>query len=207
MKHINLLPKLKQRELAHERMFYSMSIAVVIAGVILLSGVGVQLIVWTYLNRTVVKINNDIEQLKRNANKSENAQVKLQIKNANAQIKDFTDLSSKTPQWATVLEAFMQDVPSGVKVTQLDGDATKAEITISGYSPTRDAVIELYNNINTDKDHFKSINYPLENVSQPTNVKFNFTFTVADGILSPASEEPAPADAAEPAAAEEGTDK
>jgi Tfp pilus assembly protein PilN len=183
MKRINLLPKLKQSELKTERLLYSISVAVVLATVILVLGVVVQLGVWAYLSRKAVAVDAEIEQLKRVANKSENAEVKTQIQLVNSQIADFDKLSKQTPQWSAVLTEFVKHVPAGVKITSFDADTKTQEITISGYSPVRDLVIDLYNNINSDKEHFKNINYPLENVAQPTNVRFNFTFFIADGFL------------------------
>ncbi len=204
MKRMNLLPKLKQRELEYERTLYSLTVAVVIATVILFIGVLVQFGVWTYLNNKIKASDAEIQELKNEANKSENATVKEEIKKVNAQIQDFTNLTAKTPQWSVVLAAFVKNVPNGVKITQFDADSVKKEVTISGYSPTRDLVIDLYNNINADKEHFKNINYPLENVTQPTNVRFYFTFSIADGVLiaGEATPEPvveAPAASAEPA--------
>lgn len=183
MKRINLLPKLKQQELSYERVFYSVARAAMAAVVILLLGVVVQIGVYIYLNGKVKSVAAEIEQLTRQANKTESVSVKQQIKAANAQITDFTTLSQKTPQWASVISAFIKDIPSGIKITQFEARAEKQEIIISGYSPTRDLVIDLYNNINTDKEHFKNINYPLANITQPTNVRFSFTFNVADGFL------------------------
>lgn len=183
MKRINLLPKLKQRELNFEGTLYSLSVAIVTATIILILGVFLQLGVWVYLNQKMQSSTAEIEQLKLIANKSENATVKEQINKVNSQIADFTALINKTPQWSKVLMAFVANVPDKVKITQFGADANKNEITISGYSPTRDLVIELYNNINADKEHFKNINYPLENVTKPTDVKFTFTFSIVDGVL------------------------
>lgn len=183
MKRINLLPKPKQRELSFERVFYSVAIAAIIAVGILILVVVVQLGVYFYLNGKVKSVDAEIEQLKRQANKSESVSVKAQIKTANAQILDFTKLSEQTPQWASIITAFIKDIPQSVKITQFDAHTDKQVIEISGYSPTRDSVIDLYNNINTDKAHFKNIDYPLENVTQPTDVRFSFTFNVADGVL------------------------
>jgi Tfp pilus assembly protein PilN len=183
MKRINLLPKDKQRELGYERVLYSATVAIVLASIILLSGVVVQFGVYTYLKQQVSSSNLEIEELRRVANKSENATVKEQIKKVNAQLNDFTVLMGQTPQWSTVLAALVKNVPPNVKITQFDAAAAKQEVTISGYSPTRDLVIDLYNNINADKEHFKNINYPLDNVTKPTDVKFSFTFTIADKIL------------------------
>ena len=183
MKRINLLPKLKQREISHEKVFYSVAVAVVIGVTILLLAVVAQFGVYLYLSSKVKSVDAEIEQLKRQANKTENADVKQRIKLANSQISDFTKLSSQTPQWADIISAFIKDIPQTVKITQFDANTEKQEIVISGYSPTRDLVIDLYNNLNSDKKYFKSINYPLENITQPTNVRFNFTFNVADGVL------------------------
>ena len=148
---------------------------------------------WAYLSRKLNTSDTEIEYLKTIANKSENATVKEEIKIANAQIQDFNNLSLKTPKWSVVLEAFVRNVPEGVKITQFDANSTKKEITISGYGPTRDLVIELYNNINSDKEHFKNINYPLENVTQPSDVRFYFTFAIADGVLVEGETTPDPA--------------
>ncbi len=183
MKRINLLPRLKQQELSYERTLYSVTVAVVIATVILLIGVLVQFGVWTYLNRKTQASEAEIELLKATASKSENAEVKEKIQQANSQIIDFSNLMAKTPAWSEVMAAFVKNVPAGVKITAFEADAVKKEISIAGYSPTRDSVIDLYNNINADKDHFKNINYPLENVTQPTNVRFIFTFNIANGVL------------------------
>lgn len=185
MKHINLLPKIKQDELAHERAFYSVAVAVSLCTAVLLIGVLIQFAVGVYLDRVTVSIESQIDQLKRVANKVENAEVKQQIVLTNAQIEDFSKLLSSTPEWSSVLEAFVNNVPAGIRITQFEADVKNMEVSISGYSPTRDQVIDLYNNINADKTHFKNINYPLENVTQPTDVRFNFTFTIADGVLIP----------------------
>lgn len=183
MKRINLLPKNKQIEISHEKTFYSVSVAVVISTLIIFIGIAVQFGVLAYLNNEISSVNAEIEQLKKAVNKSENAAVKMQIKTANAQISDFLTLDAGTPHWSTVMAAFVTHVPDNVRITQFEGKTSTGEITITGFSPTRDLVIDLYNNINSDKEHFKDINYPLENVTQPTNVRFNFQFFVADKVL------------------------
>lgn len=192
MKRINLLPKSQQKELEYERTFYSVAVALSAASAILLFGLLVQFGVWVYLNSKVSSSQQEIEQLKNIANKTENASVKEEIKKVNLQIQNFSYLSSKIPQWSSVLAAFVKNVPTNVKITQFDVDSAKKEIKIRGYSPSRDLVIDLYNNINADKDHFKNINYPLENVTKPTDVTFNFTFYVADDKLIAGEKTPDP---------------
>lgn len=185
MKKINLLPKPRQSELTYEQIYHSIFVAVVLAVCILLIGVVVQLLTWAYLERSQVTLAADIEQLKRAIDKTENAELKKQIQYANSQMKDFANLGNLQPQWSPLLDAFASKIPAGVKISQFSADSTKLKVDITGYSPTRELVIELYNNINADQEHFKDIDYPLENVAKPVDVQFHFTFYIAEGVLVP----------------------
>ncbi len=185
MKRMNLLPKPKQQELRYERFFHGVMVAIILSTVVLMVGVIVQLGVWAYLERSQLARLQDIEQLKKIIDKTEHAQQKEKIKLVNNQIGDFLNLSQMTPQWSKVLQAFAIQVPADVKITRLSVDAKTLKVEISGYSPTRESVIALYNNINADKDNFHDIDYPLENVAKPVDVTFNFTFFISDGVLTP----------------------
>ncbi len=185
MKRINLLPKPKQNELIYEQIFHSVLVAVVIGICILLAGVAAQMAVWAYLDRSQVALIDDIDKLRRATDKTENAELKKQIQYVNSQMKDFEKLASQQPQWSKVLDAFASQIPEGVKISEFIANNADLEVDIAGYSPTRELVIELYNNINSDKEHFKDIDYPLENVAKPTDVQFHFTFHIQDGVLVP----------------------
>ncbi len=185
MKRINLLPQHKQSDLYYEDLYHSVNTLVVLSVVILLLGIVAQVLVWIYLQRKEVSIVERVTEMQQQIDKSENAQVKLEIREVNTLMADFEGLSNSTPQWSRVLKSFARLVPNGVLISSFIADSKTGEIEISGYSPTREQVIELYNNINGDKANFKNINYPLENVSKPVDVQFNFTFFIQDGILLP----------------------
>ena len=185
MKRINLLPQHKQQELYYGNLFHSVSVAAVLATGILLLGIVAQIGVWIYLQSAEKSISAEVDQVQQQIDKSENAELKEQIKIINAQMVDFQNLQKISPQWSAVLNAFAVLVPKNVKISQFEATSKKGQIDIAGYSPTREAVIELYNNINSDKAHFKDVNYPLENVSKPTDVAFTFTFFIQDGVLIP----------------------
>lgn len=185
MKHLNLLPKHKQQELYYEDLYHSVSKAVVLSVGVLLLGVTVQFGVWFYLGNKETSVNARVEELKQQIDKTENAKLKQEIRLINSQIQDFQTLSSQSPIWSNVLKAFSALVPSGVKISSFSADIKTKKIEITGFSPTREQVIELYNNINSDKEHFKDIDYPLENVSKPANIKFNYTFFIQDDVLIP----------------------
>lgn len=188
MKHINLLPKHKQTELYYEDLYHSTLMAVIIGVVVVLLGVVAQIFVMVYLNSKESSVSADVETLKQQTDKTENAELKRQIRSINNQMLDFEKLSANSPKWSKVIAAFAQQVPKGVKINSFIADSKTSKIEITGFSPTREAVIELYNNINSDKENFKDINYPLENVAKPTNVQFNFAFYIVDGVLLPKAE-------------------
>ncbi|QQS23072.1 PilN domain-containing protein [bacterium] len=200
MKHINLLPKHKQTELYYEDLYHSTLVAVIIGVVVLLLGIVAQIFVMVYLNSTESRVSAEVETLKQQTDKTENAELKKQIRLINNQMVDFEKLAANSPKWSRVVSSFAKLVPRGVKINSFKADSKTGKVDITGFSPTRESVIELYNNINSDKEHFKDINYPLENVSKPTDVQFNFTFYIVEGVLMP-KPEPVPVDpAAVPAA-------
>lgn len=185
MKHINLLPKHKQTELYYEDLYHSTLVAVILGVAVLLLGVVIQIFVMIYLGSKESRVSAEVETLKQQTDKTENAELKRQIRLINNQMSDFEQLAANSPRWSKVISAFAKLVPKGVKINTFKADSKTSKIEITGFSPTREAVIELYNNINTDKAHFKDINYPLENVSKPTNVQFNFAFYIVEGVLMP----------------------
>lgn len=185
MKLINLLPSKKQTELYYEDLFHSTSIAAALGVVILLLGVVAQIFVMFYLENKETKIGVEIGIYKQQTDKTENAEQKTQIKLINSQMQDFEKLAQSSPQWSKVLLAFGALVPKGVKISNFEADSQTGKVKVIGFSPTRDSVIEFYNNINADKDHFKDVDYPLENVSKPTDILFNYSFTIQEGVLIP----------------------
>jgi Tfp pilus assembly protein PilN len=183
MKIINLLPKHKQEELRYESLFHSVLIASGIAVAILLLGLLVQLGLRFYLNHQTSAIQKDIEQIKQVTNKQENNEIRIKIRTINAQMNDFKSLSASTPTWSKVLLAFAARVPDTVKINSFVADAATKKVTIIGQSPTREQVIQLHNNISADKENFKDIDYPLENIAKATDVTFHFTFYIQDQLL------------------------
>ena len=187
MKIVNLLPKYKQRELRFENYFHSVFVAGIVGIISLLLVVVIQFGINAYLQRQTTQLTTQIEQAKKLSNKQENAQLKTLVQDVNNKLKDYGDLVAASPAWSEALRAFAAQVPPGVKITLFSADTAKDQVDITGYAPARDQVIQLYNNIVADKDHFYDINYPLENVARPVNVDFHFTFFVQDKVLHGAS--------------------
>ena len=183
MKQINLLPKEKQQTLVYENLFRGilrfielalLTFALVFVG---------QFATWSYLRTYESNINAKTEAIKAVSNKADNAKLKSQIKEINGQINDFKSLLDTTPAWSKAIVPVNSHVPSDMRITTVTADAVKKKLEIRGYSPTREGVIAFYNSIKEDTDAFAGINYPLENVTRPTEVYFNFTVELKDEIL------------------------
>ena len=183
MKLINLLPKSRQTELRYEATYHSLvvifSLSLMSFGLVFIS----QFATKFYLEEKAKSLNGQIEQLKSQVDKKENADVKKKIKAVNDVISDFNNLATSSPKWSKVLKAFAPLPPSGVKISSLNIDLNKKTIMISGYSPTRELVISLYNSILQDDQDFKNIDYPLENVAKAIDINFHFTFSIQDSLL------------------------
>jgi len=183
MRVINLLPPARQKLLEQEVVFgallrfmgYSM------LGFVLV--IGAQFGVKLYLQNQAASIGDNIARLQSQVKKQENATTKEDIANINNYIADYKDLSQGIPKWSKVLKAFALLPPPGVVINSFSPDFDTKTITITGTALTRDAVIQLYNNILADSKEFTGIDYPLENVAAPKNNFFHFTFTVNDSLL------------------------
>ncbi len=185
MKLVNLLPKIKQKELIYEEAYHSMVVFIELGLVTLLLVLVAQFGGRFYISQIAHRYDQDIEDLKQVTDKQENAELKKQIQDINAIVGDYNQLATNTPGWSTVLKTFAAHVPDGVKLQTFIADREKLKIDISGISPTREQVIELHRNISGDTEHFEKIDYPLENISRPTNVPFHFTFFLKPHVLTP----------------------
>ncbi len=190
MKIINLLPKDKQKELYYEGIFRSFVVLIELSLITVAVVFVGQIVTKLYLERQQSVIVAEIEQLKRQSNREENAELKKRIAFINSEITDFKTLIDATPAWSRVLRAFAAQVPPDLVITNLQGNLSKKQIDIRGTSPTREAVIALYNNISQDRAEFENIDYPLENVQKPTDVAFHFTFYIKDSFISQAKDIP-----------------
>lgn len=183
MKTINLLPQSKQQEFYYHRLLGSLVRLFWIAGssfvLVLLAQFGTRV----YLEHEINIVQEKAEQVKRASNKDENAKLKKQIQAINSEIVDYTNAAKDAPKWSNVIVAFSKLVPDKVYIQSFVVDSAKRQVSINGFAPDRESVIALYNNIAGATEQFSGIDYPLENVSKPTDVQFHFTFTVEEKLL------------------------
>ncbi len=183
MKIINLLPKPRQKELYY---YFTLRTLWLVASWSLASFAAVflaQLGVKFYLQIKSRQLNNEVAALQQQIGQQQNTDVKQQVKTENNLIADYTNLTASSPKWSQVIKAFAPLPPAGLKISSFVVNPADDSVTIAGLSPTRDLVIQLYNNILRDQRDFYGIDYPLENIAQPTEVNFHFTFYIQSKLL------------------------
>ncbi len=183
MKIINLLPKPKQQELKYQRVARAMQILIMLSVASFVCVFLAQGASRMYLLHEQSNNQKRIEQLSKEVNQDENGKVKEQITKINNIFYDYRKLAMTGNKWSRVLRSLVPLVPEGVSIRSLTVDPAKKSVTISGYSPTRELVIELHDRIQADSSHFINIDYPLENVAKPENVNYHFTFGIKEGFL------------------------
>lgn len=182
-KVINLLPRDQQRELGLRswyralKRFYVLAITTFAIVVLLFAGT------WWYLRLAEQNLAHEAENLRAKSTTQETTDLKKRIKTINNQIEDYNTLTAALPRWSVLLRQFATLVPQGAQVQSFGVDSTKRQVIISGFASTREASIQLHDNIARDEAHFSNIDYPLENISKPTNVGFKYSFVVKPEVL------------------------
>jgi Tfp pilus assembly protein PilN len=182
MKYINLLPKEDQKEIRLEKInsrLTDLLIWIAISFLILALSFFVARI---YLGSAMSGYSRLIEQQKQAVARQENKEVKEQLLEFNTHLSNLVLLNENHAKWSEVMIAFSRLVPVGVSIDSFSADRLSGGISIVGFAKSRDSVLVLRNNI-LDSEYFTNINFPLSNLTRPTNVIFKYTFYVKREML------------------------
>ncbi len=183
MRVINLLPKNKQKELRYEAMFHSLLSFFTLSLLSFALVFAVQLGAKFILKAEAESYKAQIAELQGQVNKKENAETKSKIKQINDTVSDFKTLALSSPKYSQVLKAFAKLPPPGVSIDSVSIDFNKKSMMVTGQGETREAIIQMYNNIKADGANFYNVDYPLENVVLPSKQSFHYTFYIRDSLL------------------------
>ncbi len=183
MKIINLLPKPRQQELRFENIYRGIvrTIFVSLASFVLVfvAQAGTKV----YLTAEKNSLEQQTQKVQQQINSNNNEDLKIKIETINNLATDYLNLAAGSPAWSKVLQAFAIIPPPGVQILSFQLDPVSRQVMITGFSPTRDLVIQLRTNLVNDTQDFSNVDYPLENIARPTNINFHYTFTVNESLL------------------------
>jgi Tfp pilus assembly protein PilN len=165
---LNLLPPQKKAEL---RLAFLYSF---LQSMALLLLIGVSIGSFSLLSARFMMKKNLSDVSRRNAPETQEFKtVSETIKSINAHMTRLEVLNDQFNDWTRLLLAVEQAVPPGVVVAQLTVAPT-GSVTLSGDSETRDGVLALRRNLESNS-LFRNIQSPLSNILQRTDVRFEFT--------------------------------
>lgn len=183
MRIINLLPREKQKELVYRKTFRAVIALIWFTAASFAVVLLVQFAFKAYLQGEEASLKSQIGELKKQASKEENAEIKNRVKVLNDLVADYKSLSEQVPKFSKVLRAFAPLAPEGVSINSMKIDAAERSVDLTGYSPTRELVIKFYDNMVEANADFPNIDYPLENVARPVDIAFHFTFNINPELL------------------------
>lgn len=182
-KIINLLPKSRLKDLYQETIFHRLLSVVWLTVFSFVVVIGVQVYAQFQLQKELDSYQSQVDQLRQQVNKKENSELKDRIKNLNNLIGDYKNLSAGVPKLSKVLMAFAALPPESVSINSMAIDPVKKSVVVSGFSPTREAVLDFYKALVGDSQDFSNVDYPLQHIVKATDVPFQFTFTIQDQLL------------------------
>jgi len=101
--------------------------------------------------------------------------LEKKIINLNKNLADFRKTQNQKSNIYSLLDNISSSLFVGVTVYSLDVNRTAKLITVSGFSPTRENLLAIKNNLETNPN-YKDIDFPLSNLANPQNINFRFSF-------------------------------
>jgi Tfp pilus assembly protein PilN len=177
---INLLPQKQKRELSEKK---DLKIALIL-GILLLSF----LLSFTLILLTIkVFISRDLEVeevflAEKEGIISLNQQIEEDLEETNLSFSNLNSFYKGKGNLILLLEKISAILPAGTYLEGFNynpiesGGEIKSNISISGFCLNRDTLLTFKKNLEKENGFF-DINFPPENWIEPTNIKFNISFT------------------------------
>ena len=174
---INLLPPQYKEELKQEENYRLILILGILILIFLISLILILFSTEIYIQGQVksAKILVDLEEEHFQTSEIQLLREKIILANQNlTKLNSFyqTQISS-----TEILEKISETFPSGIYLTSLSFQKSTSQISLFGFSPTRETLFKFKENLEERKE-FTEIYFPPSNWVKPTNINFQVTFEV-----------------------------
>jgi len=172
---INLLPEAEKDALLREERWKIASILglllfifLILVGVVLF-GIGMNL-------KAEVESQKAIVSLQENRLKSEDVSaLKRKISSLNEKYLRLDSFYQKQRQLTEIMDELSGILPAGMYLTNLSFQKANSQITLSGFSLTREALVGFKKNLE-QQDNFKEVTFPTSNWVRAKNINFYVSF-------------------------------
>ena len=177
MLKINLLPIEQKKKLKLQFVYCS----VIGSGLFLLLLVLIAIIVLAlflaFLDLRLYLIGKQIIDEQNRINQIETIKgVDKKIKSLNEEIVNLSKIQREQSAYYQVLLDVSQNLLTDVRTESISIEQESERITISGYSPTREALLAIKNKLESSPQKYKDVDFPLSNLTNPKNINFRFSF-------------------------------
>ena len=175
---INLLSRQQKRELLREENFR----AVLILGTALLFFLVSLVLILFSIRIYIQSITNSFETMAEAERKllhlDELGELRQLVEARNKEIGDLKSFYEKQAYLSPVLNKISGVLPPRINLTSLSWKRETGQVVISGFSPNRDTLLFLKNNLEDQQD-FTEIYFPPQNWIKPENIDFQANFKIA----------------------------
>jgi len=103
--------------------------------------------------------------------------MEKKIISLNKELSELKKIQTKENNFYQILDDVSRNLLINVKVYDLKIDKTTNKITVTGFSPTRGALLSIKTILETNSQYNKDVDFPLSNLANPQNINFRFTFS------------------------------
>jgi len=174
---INLLPPQYKNELKQERKY---KLVLILGIVVLFFLISLSLILLSIKFYTQGQVESEkiLLSLKEKEFKTpETEALQKEVISINQNILKLSSFYQNQANLVEILEKLSQISPSGMYLTSLSYQKTNFQISLSGYAPTRETLVQFKENLEKEKE-FKEVNFPPSNWVAPTDINFQATFKI-----------------------------
>ncbi len=177
---INLLPKEQKIEISTLRKLVLLSIWQILAICFFVSLVLIFLLVKVFIE-SEIKI-NELFLNQKEKEVSLNRVLEEKIENFNLSLSQIYSFYQNQIIFSELLNKVFQKIPEGIYLTNFnislkEKKEKQLDVTLSGFSPTRELLLSLKDNLEREKD-FSNIVFPIETWTKRENIYFTTTFTI-----------------------------
>ncbi len=176
---INLLPLSYQAELKEQENRKLISILGVLFLIFLISVVLILFSVKLFIQGQLeaVKIMAGLEE--KTLQTSETQKLETEINSTNKNISKLNAFYKKQVDSVAILEKIFKTLPSEINLTAFSWQKKTGQVSISGFSPSREILFSFQNNLEQAKE-FKEIYFPPQNWIKSADIDFYVTFKLIE---------------------------
>lgn len=174
---INLLPPQYKQVLKKEENF---RMFLILGLVVLTFFVSLALVLFSvriYVKAQAESVKFLVEVERTRLQSTQTAELREKITKGSQNILKLNSFYKNKSDSTKILETIFQTVPEQISLTSLSW-RREGVVAISGFSPTREVLFELRNNLQSEA-RFSDINFPPQNFVKPANIDFQATFRVS----------------------------